>query len=198
MIRSAKSIITKIINTQFWQAAFVRPFPSGQDNWKARTGAALAYVFGLLVFVPFSAQFLINDYFVNHIPLSEMPTQTGKLVHISYCHRCENYYLVEGRDGVLYKFSFANGGLIQLKPYMGNTMKVWYQKKYQLPNLWPPFALTRNSTYEVLIEQTNKYINGYEGYRLDRMATDKTDHWWAIAFLLLGFGLPVWIVVKHW
>jgi hypothetical protein len=98
----------------------------------------------------------------------------------------------------LYKLSFANVGLIQLKPYMGNTVKVWYQKNYQLPVPWQSFALTHNSAYEVLIEQTNKYINGYEGYRLDRMARDETDHWWAIAFLLLGFGLPVWIVVKHW
>lgn len=176
----------------------MRPFPAGQENWKARTGAALAYVYGLFVFIPFSTNYLINDYFVDYIPLSEMPTQTGKLTHISSYHRCEHFFLIEGLDEVLYEFSFANIGLIQLKPYMGKTMKVWYQKKYQLPDLWRPFALSHNSAYEVLIEQTNKYINGYEDYRLDRNVMDETDHWWAIAFLLLGLGLPVWIVVKHW
>jgi hypothetical protein len=92
MIRVEKSLINKIIRTHFWQAAFVRPFPSGQENWKTRTGAALAYVYGLFVFIPFSAEILINDYFVNYIPLSEMSTQTGKLVHISYCHRCEHFF----------------------------------------------------------------------------------------------------------
>ncbi len=198
MIRVAKPIINKIIGTHFWQAAFVRPFPDGQENWKARTGAALAYVFGLFVFVPFSTDYLINDYFVDYIPLSEMSTQTGKLTHISSCYRCETYFILAGDDGELHEYGFALGGLIELKPYMGNIIKVWYQKVYQLPSFRQSASLTRNDAYEIRIEQLGKLINGYEDYRQDREVMDETDHWVAIAFLILGLGLPVLVVVKNW
>lgn len=91
--------------TNFWQAVFVRPFPSGKDRWKARFASLLSYVVGIFLLIPLMGASLVNDYMTSATPLEQMHKVTGVLVSVTICHRCPQLF---GTKGVSFAFLSEN------------------------------------------------------------------------------------------
>lgn len=64
--------------TNFWQAAFVRPFPKSKVFWSPGLKALLAYAFGLL-FLWVETIFLVNDALTWPTELEKMDRHIGVL-----------------------------------------------------------------------------------------------------------------------
>ncbi len=182
--------------SNFWQAAFVRPYPPGKDKWKTRFATLLSYVVGIFLLIPLMSASLIDDYMTAPIPLGAMHKTTGVLVNITDCYRCPQLFEVKLDSGDHLEFGASMDSLIKLKPYIGSEVTVWYQQGFHIATIKEPHFFI-DQVYEIKIKKNGEMLNQYQIRRGEWIARDNKDHWWFLAFLLLGLWLPFRIVWKH-
>lgn len=115
--------------SNFFQAAFFRPFPSGDRYKYKRFRAFLAYSLGL-VFTITSCETLIDYNLSSLVPLSQMDRDEGKIIKISFGRRGigEGYFVIRTSDSKQKTFYVFSSTLRNLSP--GKTVIIWSQKGF--------------------------------------------------------------------
>jgi hypothetical protein len=181
--------------TNFWQAAFIRPFPSEESRWKTRLASTLSYAFGPLLILLMSAS-LIDGYMTSVIPLESMHKTTGVLQSVTSCIKCPSLFEVRQQNGTSTIFSSYPGELNKLRLYTGTDVTVWSQVGFQLPTLGDGHFFF-NKVYEIKIQKNSEFLNKYDKNRDKWLMQENSQRWWDFVFLLVGIWLPFRVWWKH-
>lgn len=190
------SLWKRMTETNLWQAAFVRPFPTGKENWKTRFISLLSYVIGIFLLIPLMSASLIDDYLTSPIPLEQMQKVNGVLSDIVNCHRCPQLFTMRKQSGEFIEFGTSMKNLLELKPYIGREITVWWQRGFHIPNS-SEIGFFNKKAYEIQISKSGEVLNQYQDKRNEWVTRDAKDHWWFLGGLFLGVWLPFRILWKY-
>ena len=175
--------------SNFWQAAFVRPFPKSNVFWSPGLKALLAYAFGLF-FLWVGASSLVNDVLTWPTELDKMDRHVGVLTAIHVPKRGAPHFVLRESGGNEIRYSVNIFEALKLQKSRNALITVWSQQGFRL------IRLERNAI-EVRLDKTGRYVFEYGKYRDRLIQRDERDHWWYWGMLLLGIFLISLPWLKH-
>lgn len=183
-----QGIWARLTKSNFWQAAFVRPF-ADKNNWKKVVGTLLAYAFGV-VFLWGGTASLIDDAMRHPVTLDKMDKNVGVLTMIRMPKKGTPTFSLSTSDGRDIRYIVSIYQAIELEKFRNSSVTVWSQDGFHL--IW--FA---KFPYEIMLNDSGKHVFRYEKNRQRFVDYDEQDHWWQLGGLMFGFFLitrPWW---KH-
>lgn len=180
----------KLKATNFWQAAFVRPFED-KANWKRFMSIWMFYGFGLVLTVT-SISMLIDDVMSWPVPLEQMQKTSGILSSVEIQLRGPSYLVVTtpGRNEERFFARWLPG--TNLRAQVGRRVTVWSKDGFEL------FYGRVRIASEVKLDDGGDFVLGYSARRPEGVAFDKKDHYWFLAIFTLGLFLIIRPVWKFW
>lgn len=196
------AVLTRLVATNLWQAAFVRPF-NDPANWKKGFGAFLAYSFGVVLVIT-GGPFLIDDALSWPGPLEAMHKTTGVIVSAG-TQSTGSGGRGAGSAGIGYLVvSTPNHGeetfyaprkvKVLLKHRVGQTVTIWWQPSFKF-QLWKVGVIKKAS--EIYVKDVDWFVLKYSEDRPRQLAFDSKDHYWYWSMLGLGLFLLVRPAWKH-
>ena len=180
---------TRLKASNFWQAAFVRPFRD-KTNWKKFMATWLSYAFGLL-FVVASTSMLIDDGLSWPVPLDQMQKTSGRLSGVVTQRRGPSYLIVTTATGDEVRFYARWLPGVDIRSHIDRVVTVWSRDGFEL------FHGRIHVAVEVRLEDESRFVLGYTERIPKGIEFDRGDHYWFFAMLTLGIfliGRPIW---KH-
>lgn len=185
--RSRFNWLKKISTSNFWQAAFVRPFPPGRGYAFKRFKGLLAYGFGL-AFVWGASGVVIDDVLRRPIDLDQMEIRSGTLTAVGAPTRATPSFILREPNGNEIRYTVDIYKALELKKSLNTVATVWSQKGFH------PLAGIVERPYEIRLDNSGKYLFEYQKYRDQLIRFDERDHLWALGILFLG----LFFVTRPW
>ncbi len=183
-----QGIWARIKTSNFWQAAFVRPF-TDKKNWKKAVGTLLAYAFGVVFIVAPTAE-LIDGSLNYPVPLDRMRVDNGSVADIQI-NRRQGFgsFSIKKQDGEKQRFFIHHLALVKLRE--DEQVRVWSQKGFRL------FNGVIYEAREVLIVDQQKLI--LEHTKNLAWLKRRYEHLksWDVLFLILGVLLITYPWLRH-
>lgn len=172
--------------SNFWQAAFVRPFDD-KKNWKRAVGTLLAYAFGLLFIVaPITA--LIDGSLNVPVALDQMRSDAGQITDIAIGRRQGvGSFSIKTTSTENKKFYAHHLALIKLRK--GEQVRVWSQEGFRL------FSGFIREVREIYIFGNQTYIFDYtknQAWLAERHEQLYRWNWVALFFGIFLITRPWW------
>lgn len=177
----------RLKTSNFWQAAFVRPF-SDKTNWKKFMATWLSYAFGLLLIVA-PTSMLIDDALSWPVQLDQMQSTSGRLSSVVIQRRGPSYLVVTTASGDEVRFYARWLPGADVETHVGHGVTVWSRDGFEL------FHGRIHVAVEMRLEDESRFVLGYTERIPAGIEYDEKDHYWLLAMLMFGMFLiarPIW------